>query len=154
MAELGLIASVFQIASCGLKLSITLYTFAETVSAADKNIKHIAKDVSLTSAVLNELGTSLVSEKQRMVTSDNAIKTAEEVVHECSQVFTEIEATLQKGMKKAGSGKPGLGRLGLEKLKWPFLQPKMELLRSNLERLKSTLILLLNVLAYAHKVNQ
>lgn len=150
MAELGLVASILQIASCGLKLSITLYTFAESVSTADKNIKHIAKDVSLTSAVLHELGISLENDKQHMVTSENAIKTAEEVVHECSGIFDDIDITLQKGMKKV---RGRLGRLNVERLKWPFLQPKMELLRSNLERLKSTLILMLSVLAYAHKVN-
>jgi hypothetical protein len=118
MAEIVLIASVLQIASCGVKLSTTLYTFAETVSAADKNIKHIAKDA----------------------------------LYECSEIFNEIETTLQKGMKKASSGNR-IGKLSFEMLKWPFLQPKMELLRSNLERLKSTLILMLNVFAYAHKVN-
>ena len=37
----------------------------------------------------------------------------------------------------------------LERMKYPFLQPKMELLGANLERLKSTLVLLLNVLSYA-----
>lgn len=153
MAEIGLIASVLQIASCGLKLSITLYTFAETVSNADKNIKHIAKDVSLTSAVLNELGSSLENDKQRMVASENAIRTAKEVLSECSEIFNEIETTLQKGMKKASSGNR-IEKLSFEMLKWPFLQPKMELLRSNLERLKSTLILMLNVFAYAHKVKR
>jgi hypothetical protein len=152
MAEISLIASILQIAGSGLKLSISLYAFAETVSGADKEIKHIAKDVSLTSAVLKELGTSLADDKQGMVASDNAIKTALEVVAKCSEVFHDIETTLQKGTTKAGGDKHGIGRLHLEKFKWPFLQPKMELLRSNLESLKSTLTLMLNVLSYAHKV--
>ena len=42
----------------------------------------------------------------------------------------------------------------VEKLKWPFLQPKMELLRGNLERLKSTLVLMLNVLTYARGLRE
>ncbi len=151
MAEVGLIASVIQIASTGVKLSITLYSFAETVSTADKSIKDIAKDVSLTSAVLNQLGSNLEQDKQSGVASENAIKTAEDVVRECCEVFKDIESTLEKGMKKARSGNFGLGKLGLEALRWPFLQPKMELLRSNLERLKTTLILMLNVLTYAAK---
>lgn len=37
-------------------------------------------------------------------------------------------------------------------LKWPFLQPKMQELRANLERLKSTLVLMLNMLTYARNV--
>ena len=57
----------------------------------------------------------------------------------------------------AGSGK-AKGKGGkvvlsaMEKLKWPFLQPKVQELRANLERLKSTLVLMLNVLTYARKV--
>lgn len=143
MAEIGIVASVIQLAGAGLKLSISLYSFAETVSSADKDIKRVAKDVSLTSAVLTELGQNLKDDNQKGVASDNAITTAEEVVHECSELFAEINAALDKA-----SGK-GTGKFSFGKLKWPFLQPKMELLRSNLERLKSTLILMLHVLAYA-----
>lgn len=98
--------------------------------------------------MLNELGENLKYDKQTGIASDNAIKTADEVVHECSEVFREIDIALDKGTGK-GTAKRSLGRL-----KWPFLQPKMELLRSNLERLKSTLILMLHVLTYATKRKQ
>ena len=139
----GLVASVVQLAGTGIKLSISLYTFAETVASADKSITHIAKDISLTSAVLTQLGDNLKDDRYIGVASDNAIKTADEVVHECSQVFSEINAALAKATGK------GKGKLSLSNFKWPFLQPKMELLRSNLDRLKSTLTLMLNVLTYA-----
>lgn len=145
MAEVGIVASVVQLASTGLKLSISLYTFSETVRSADKDIKHIAKDISLTSAVLSELGENLRNDKQHGVASDNAISVAEEVVHECSDLFKDVNAALEKGTGK-GSGKLSLGRF-----KWPYLQPKMELLRSNLERLKISLILMRHVLIYAPK---
>ena len=32
----------------------------------------------------------------------------------------------------------------LERLRWSYLQPELQLLRSNLDRLKSTLLLMLN----------
>ncbi len=154
MAEIGLTASVIQIASTGLKLSTTLYSFAETVSTADKSITHIAKDVSLTSAVLSELGSNLERDKWSGIASENAIATAEEIVLECSKVFREIEVALGKSIgnvaaKKPSTGKYGISKHVLERLRWPFLQPKMELLRSNLERLKSTLMLMLQVLSHA-----
>jgi len=59
MAELGIIASVVQIADTGLRLSIKLYTFGEIVSTADKSVISTSKDVSLTSSVLKELGSLL-----------------------------------------------------------------------------------------------
>lgn len=168
MAEIvGLVASVAQIANNGIKLSITLYTFAETVLRADKLIREIASDVSLTSSVLEELGQNLKKDQKSRLCSQNAVKTAEGIVKECAAIFNDIngtlETTLEKIKPRAGSERNGRdgahgGRkravAAYERLKWPFLQPKMQLLRSNLDRLKSTLVLMLNVITYARKVSE
>jgi hypothetical protein len=161
MAEIGLIASVIGVAGAGLKLSITLYTFSETVATAADSIKAIAKDVSLTSAVLEELGSNLKHDEQARLYSGTALKTAQTVVVDCEAVFKQIDGALSKSMERI-SGLSGNGRRkgksgkvvlsAMEKLKWPFLQPKMQELRANLERLKSTLVLMLNVLTYARRV--
>jgi hypothetical protein len=160
MAEIGLIASVIGIAGAGIKLSITLYTFSETVATAADSIKAIAKDVSLTSAVLEELGSNLKQDEQARLYSGTALKTAQAVVVDCEAVFKQIDSALSKSIERIG-GVTGSGRRkgkggkvvlsAMEKLKWPFLQPKMEELRANLERLKITLVLMLNVLTYAKK---
>lgn len=163
MAELGLVASVVQIADTGIKLSITLYTFAETVVTADKSIKEIASDVSLTSSVLEELGQNLKKDQKSRLCSENAVKTAEGIVKECGVIFKEINETLTTTLNKIkppAKDKDGthagkkMAVAALERLKWPFLQPKMQLLRSNLDRLKSTLVLMLNVITYARKVSE
>lgn len=167
MAEIGLVASVVQIADTGIKLSITLYTFAETVLTADKSIREIASDVSLTSSVLEELGNNLKKDRKSRLCSENAVRTAEGIVNECAVIFNEINGTLETALEKIkpragtekGKGKESHGGrklavAALERLKWPFLQPKMQLLRSNLDRLKSTLVLMLNVITYARKVSE
>ena len=41
-----------------------------------------------------------------------------------------------------------------EKLRWPFLQPKLQLLRSDLDKLKATLLLMLNVMTYARQLSE
>lgn len=57
MAEtLGLVASVIQVAGTGLKLSQTLYHYVDSVASADKRIKDVAKEIELTSFVIEELG--------------------------------------------------------------------------------------------------
>ena len=161
MAELGLIASVIGVAGAGIKLSITLYTFSETVATAAGSIKAIAKDVSLTSAVLEELGSNLKHDEQARLYSANALKTAQTVIVDCEAVFKQIDGALSKSMERIGrlaTSEKGKGKSGkvvlsaMERLKWPFLQPKMQELRANLERLKSTLVLMLNVLTYARQV--
>ena len=155
MAELGLLASVVQIADLGVRLSLRLYTFGEAVASADKSIISISKDVSLTSSVLKELGKSLEKDQESRICSENAFQTADGIVKECLEVFDSMDKALTKSMSRLrlqDSEKRIRTVAAFERLRWPFLQPKMQLLRSNLERLKSTLLLMLNVLTYARQV--
>lgn len=149
MAEVGLIASVIGIAGAGAKLTVTLYTFAETVNSADKSIRDVARDVSITSSVLSQLASIMEQDKKAKISKDDAIKTADEAVRGCSDVFTEIGTALEKSITNINAGKT---KAALEKMKWVFNEPKMELLRSNLERMKSSLLLLLSVLSYARDI--
>ena len=162
MAELGIIASVVQIADVGLRLSIKLCTFGEIVASADRSVISISKDVSLTSGVLKELGQILDSDRETRTFSENAVQTADGIVKECLEVFQEMESMLVKKLPALAQGDSEDGRSGhrankatvmLERLKWGYLQPKLQLLRSNLDRLKSTLLLMLNVITYARQVS-
>ncbi|KAL8904470.1 MAG: hypothetical protein Q9207_003234 [Kuettlingeria erythrocarpa] len=157
MAEFAIVATIIQIADVGLRLSLRLYTFGETIASADRTIISISKDVSLTSSVLKELGHNLEKDKQSRICSENAIKTAEEVVQECLTVFQEIDGMLEKTMASTGQAATAKAKWTLAvlgKLKWPFLQPKMQLLRSNLDKLKATLLLMLNVMTYARQLSE
>ena len=154
MAELGIVTSIIQIADLGLRLSLRLYSFGETAARAHKAIVGISKDVSLTSSVLQELGEHLRKDREAPICSENAIKTAEEIGRECLHVFQELDAALEKSLNRLGVGGREKARwmsvLG-ERLRWPLLQPKMETLRSNLDRLRVTLLLMLNVMIYARQ---
>ncbi|KAF2787731.1 hypothetical protein K505DRAFT_316161 [Melanomma pulvis-pyrius CBS 109.77] len=141
MAEIGLIASVIQVAGAGLKLSQTLYQYADSVASADRRIRDIAKEVKLTSFVIDELGNIFKQDQTSALLSKNALKTADETVRECSTVFSELDMALKKSKKNT------LGRLML-----PFRESKMELLRSHIDKLKSTLQLLMQVLTHAHQI--
>ena len=154
MAELGIIASVLQIADVGLRLSIKLYTFGEIVASADRSVISISKDVSLTSSVLKELGQILDKDGKVHLLSENAVDTADTVVKECLEVFQEMESILVKKLRNLSTqaGKIARPVLLLERLRWSYLQPKLQLLRGNLDRLKSTLLLMLNVITYARQV--
>ena len=157
MAELGVIASVIQIADTGLRLSIKLYTFGEIVASADKAVLTLSKDVSLTSSVLKELGQILENDGKvdAKFLTRTAIKTADEVVKECLEVFKEMDTIIVKKMpnlRAPGVQKSSKATVLLERLKWPYLQPKLQLLQINLDRLKSTILLMLNVITYARQV--
>ena len=154
MAEIALVASIVQIAEIGCRLSSRLYTFGETVASADRSILAISKDISLTSSVLKELGKTFQNDQGRIYSS-NATKTAEGVVEECSNTFQEIDNMLLKKAPHIISqslDRSSRAKTMLERLRWPTIKGKIDVLNSNLDRLKSTLNLMLNVIIYAQQV--
>ena len=152
MAEVGAVTTIIQVADVGLRLSTTLFVFAETVANADKAVNSISKDVSLTSSVLKELANILQKDNGPQAYSNTAVASAVAVVRECSDVFQEVENILIEKLPKLSSrrkDKTSRTTVALERLKWPYLQPKINLLRSNLDRLKSSLLVILNVISLA-----
>ena len=158
MAEVGIIASALQIADIGVRLSLRLYTFGETVASADKAITSISENVSLTSTVLKELGQTLAKDQTFRICSPNAVKTADSIVAECQKIFQEMDHVLVKKFAHTKSTEKDNRRIKaaqtLERLRWPFIKGKIDLLMSNLEKQKSTLVLMLNVIVLAKQEHE
>ena len=156
MAEvLGIVSGVVQIADLGARLSVKLYTFSRKAKNANVAVQTISNDVSLTCNVLRELGKTLEQDKNSKLYNDNAVTTAETVVAECKRVFSELDQTLDGRL-----GNPDLAAKSSQfqdlkgRLKFPFVEPQIELLKCNLEKLKTTLLLMLNVIIYAGQVRR
>ncbi|KAI9786724.1 MAG: hypothetical protein M1816_007865 [Peltula sp. TS41687] len=151
MAEVGAIASVIAIAQFGASLSIGLYSIADTIGSANKDVRRIAKDIALFSAVLKDLGVALEGAKKSRVYRKNAFDTAQMIVKECEDVFQEI----QKVSTKSGNADPPLeahvSLPTLERLKWVFRKDRVRLLRADLESLKSTILVQLAVMSFAER---
>lgn len=154
MAELGLIAAVVQVADVGYRLSVKLYTFGHALASADDTIVFISKDISLTCSILKTLRDSLEKDRETQLYSQSAIKTAETIVKECLEIFHEMDGALLKKINRIGldGSSSRVAVVALERLKWPFLRPKIMLLWSNLGTLKSSLQLLLEVFIYARQM--
>ncbi|KAG8527405.1 uncharacterized protein KY384_007557 [Bacidia gigantensis] len=156
MAEVAFVASIIQVADIGIRLSLRLYAFGETVASADQAILAISKDVSLTSSVLKELGNTFEGDKEN-VRSQNAVETAETIVRECAKVFEEMDTMLLAkvpGLQSISTDRKFRAKNLLERLRWPTIKGKIQLLNSNLDRLKSTLTLMLNVIVYARQISE
>lgn len=144
---LSIVAGVIQIADIGARLSVKLSSFARKVKSADLAIRDVSQDVALTCSVLRELGHELQKDEEAKLCSNEAMTTARNVIDQCTKVFTDLDDTLDKNQpvpKEAAAFKKWAQRL-----KYPFIEPHVDLLRTNLERLKSTLLLMLNVIMYA-----
>ncbi|KAG9190481.1 hypothetical protein G6011_08569 [Alternaria panax] len=143
MAEVvGLVASVVQLVGADLKLSQALYQCADGVATANRRIKNVANEVNLTSLVIQELGDIFKQDETANLISANAVSAANETIKECSIVFMEIEVIVNKTKPEK------MGRLIS-----PLRDSKIELLRSQIDKLKSTLELLMQVLIHAHQVS-
>jgi len=146
---LGIAASVIQIADLGGKLSVKLFTFSRKIQNAHKSIDSISQDIAATGAVLTELGNELNKKDNVRLCSPAAIDTTRSLVDSCNKLFTELNEAID------GSGNGHKLIVGLkQRLKFPFLEPQIELLRSNLERLKTSLLVVLNVLILAEQLRR
>jgi hypothetical protein len=151
MDPLSVTASVVGVAGAGIQLATTLYAFSDSVLKADKSVRVIADDVALTSQVLSELGILLRTDSAERLVSLSALETADKTVKGCQECFQELNEAVEKLLgKDKGKERDLSGGMSVwNRIKWPLLEPKMRLLQANLERLKSTLLLMLQVITYA-----
>lgn len=147
---LGIAAAVLQIADLGGKLSVKLFTFSRKIKNADKTINSISQDIAATGAVLQQLASVLKKDEKMRLCSDQAIETAKGLVADCKKIFSELDEALDNQRTSGNKYISGW----MDRLKFPFLEPQIELLQSNLERLKSSLVVMLNVLIYAEQLRK
>lgn len=147
----GVVASILQIADVGAKLSVKLCTFYQTVKVANQSMQDLSCDVSLTCSILNELAKALEQDDQAKLCSEQAFCIAQEVLQECKAVFEQIENAIEKHNQ---DGQKNCFTRGARKVTVALLGPNLDVLKSNLERLKSTTLLMLHVIMYAGELRR
>lgn len=147
----GVAASILQIAEIGGHLSIKLCAFCRKVKSADQRLQSLSSDVSLTSNVLRQLGDNLQQDEQAKLYSGEAVHTSQEVLQECRTVFEKIGNAIES---TEGSSTKGRFQRAAQKVGFLFIEQDLGVLRSNLDRLKSTMLLLLNVIMYAGQIRR
>lgn len=148
---LGLAASVLQIAELGAKLSVSIFTFTRKVKNANKTIDALSQEIAVTGAVLQQLGETLSNDKSVKVCSQEAIDTAKKLVLDTEKVFRNLESLLDVQEKPNSRFRKAVS---LKRLKFPFLESEIEQVQANLERLKSSLLVILNVLIFAEQLRK
>jgi hypothetical protein len=136
-----LVASIIEVSAFGVRLSKCLRDYGSAVVGAEKRLSGLDKDISFTSGILSELGTLLNDARVQTLVSEQSIRLAREAVAECDGIFQAMEGVI------ANIRKNGLG-----KLKMYFRETKIELLRSNLGRMKGNLTLLMGVINQATQI--
>lgn len=151
--------SVAGLAGFGVQLVQVLNQYAGSATDSKGRIRAVSNDIKLTIEVLNVFKHNMELEAHRQCMSDGAGSLAMEAIQMCEDIFRKIEKLLH-----GAGGKPGVTNSTgnqsnpaqvepaisfLQKLKWPLVEPKLDILRGNLEKVKTTLQLLMSVITFA-----
>jgi hypothetical protein len=163
---LGIAASVIQIADAGARLSQKLFVFTRKVKSADRTIQDISNEIAATGAALRELGEALSEDKYATLGSRHSIDQTSQIVADCWKVFSDINESIGgdkivKGTEASNEkssnviakfNKPSF--TFKQRFMFPFIEPQINMLRTKLESLKSSLVLMLQVLLLAEQVRK
>jgi len=112
------------------------------------DIHSIAKGLSLFAIVLKQVGQSF--QKANSLHSAEALDDAREITKQSQAVFGEIKAMLDKARQNGGDGN---SRRLLEQYAWCFKKHRVTYLLAQLESLKLSLMLMLQILRLGKLVN-
>lgn len=158
MAE---VTTILSFANAGFKLSMTLFSFAQAIGSAGKEVRQTGKDISLFSAVLRELGITLQRVQKAGLVSETAFETTTKIKDECTLIFGELEAIIEKSttttnvhvVKMRSDEVEELDRENIE-VSWGnrflhlFRKSKIQEQKRALESLKSSLLTMLMVMSF------
>lgn len=145
----GVASSVLEVSDLAAKISVRLFALSRKIKDAIKPIEALSKDIASTGAVLNQLGNQLKKGDDVQVGSSTLVISVNDLVEECSNIFDSIDKALD------GNTSGSKAILGLQHyVHIASLEPQLVLLETNLERLKTPLALMLNVLIYAEQLKR
>ncbi|KAK4951728.1 hypothetical protein LTR10_009647 [Elasticomyces elasticus] len=154
MAEaFSIAAGAIQTADAGFKLYGALLQYIQDYVDANKHVKRIADEVRTTSWALQQLGVLLKEDDDLKLCKPEAISETEAALRGCRTAFDEVRDIVKDFLPP----NPGNTDYGIvvnipKRWKWPLKKAKVQLLLAQLERLKTTLLLVFKVLSFANKV--
>ncbi|KAI1135726.1 hypothetical protein F5Y05DRAFT_416068 [Hypoxylon sp. FL0543] len=158
---LGAAGSIVGIAAFGLQFATTLQTYIEAVADARESLRDIAFDVSATASALEQLHEfTKINEDGKAIANDAGVQQVVRLANQCKQVYTAIIDLLAKaaGVPRDGNGELSLDALDLDglnattlmqKLIWPFKEPRIKKHQEELRWLKISLLFHLRLMELA-----
>ena len=139
----GIIASIIGVAGAGFRLSLVLNAVGSEISNPECDIHSIAKGISLFSLMLKQVGKTL--EEGKTVATQSAIDTASEIRDQSQVVFDEIKNMVDLAQARDESGRLRSITIA-QRVKWCFKKQKVQYLLGQLESLKLSLSIMLQIL--------
>lgn len=140
---ISIIASIIGAAGAGFRLSLLLHAVGVEMATANLEIQVIGKDISLFSLSLKQVG--LAMEAAESVASQSAIGTAKQIAIQSEIIFHEIKEMTELSQKTDERGHLRSVTVA-RRVKWCFKKHKIQYLLGQLESLKLSLLIMLQVL--------
>lgn len=152
---LGAASSIIGVVAFGLKFATTLQTYIEAVSDARESLRDIAFDVSATASALDQLHHFIqADENGKVIANDSGVQEVARLASKCRQVYTAVIDLIAKavGAPRDDDGEVLIDALDaidlnesnarrlVQKLKWPFQEPRIKRHQEELRWLKISLL--------------
>lgn len=137
MAEVGLVASVFGIASLGACVSKALFDLGYTMRHAHEQIDEIAGEVTTFTTIIRQLGIALKA--QRGSFTNEAEKMIDSSMKDCKRLLKTIRRQVKR--KKES----------MVAFRWLFRKKRAEELKRRMDALRGVLGLMLQVVQLGKK---
>ncbi|THX96308.1 hypothetical protein D6D03_08817 [Aureobasidium pullulans] len=142
--ETSLAASIVELLNSGLQLTQACDKFASFNRVPTRRIEAISREINLILQIVQRLHTTIEDDTHRELVNDDALRVANDAIVLCQQIFDALQSLIpdvDHGDTKA-------------RLIWSLRESKLELLGARLNKAKSTLHLLMNVIVFAAMHNR
>ncbi|KAL8718075.1 MAG: hypothetical protein Q9181_008240, partial [Wetmoreana brouardii] len=144
MAGIGEASAIISITQVGFSLAKALNTYLSDVSDASDDISSLVNDIEATLGQLRDLGKLIEKNKTTKAWTDDGLRNAQKCVIDCQQIITKLRKLLKKSTASATSEEVDRDEIDVNKLEralWPFIKPRLEVRRRELQSIKQDIII-------------
>ena len=131
------------VAGAGFRLSLLLNAVGGELATADREIQKIAKQISLFSLMLKQVGQALQGVDS--IASQAALDTAKEITAQSQTVFNEVKEMVEMSQQRDANGTLRSITIA-QRVKWCFKKQRVQYLLGQLDTLKLSLAIMLQIL--------
>lgn len=141
----SIIATIIGIAGAGFRLSLVLNAVGVEMAAADLEIHNIARAISNYAIILKQLALTL--ETCKSIATQTAMETAKQIADQGQLIFDDIKDMTELDQRKDEHGH--LRSIAVnQRVNWCFKQQRLQYLLAQLDTLKLSLSIMLQVLQF------
>lgn len=139
----SIITTIIEVAGAGFRLSLLLNAVGMQMTTANREIQAIAKEISMCSLMLKQVGT--IMDSSEVTASWGALETAKGIAMHSQTIFTEIKDMAEMSQQRDENGHMRSITIAGQAQSW-FRKQRVQYLLGQLVSLKLSLSIMLQIL--------